>query len=64
MELVVVLVSNLFVTAVVDSFRETMIGWAAMTAVTLLYPPVFGWLRPHRHSDNAGNRGGFGGLKE
>ena len=41
-----------------------MIGWAAMTAVTLLYPPVFGWLRPHRHSDNAGNRGGFGGLKE
>ena len=41
-----------------------MIGWAAMTVITLLYPPVFGWLRPHRHSDNPGNRGGFGGLKE
>ena len=44
--------------------REIVGAWVALGVVTLLYPPTLGWLRPHRHSDNPGNRGGFGGLKE
>lgn len=38
--------------------RKIMLVWVGLVVVTLLYPPM-GWLRPHRHSERPGNRGGL-----
>ena len=38
--------------------RNITLVWVGLVIVMFVYPPV-GWLRPHRHSERAGNRGGL-----
>lgn len=39
--------------------RECLGLTIGMLALTMLYPPVGSWMRPHRHSDIAQNRAGL-----
>ena len=40
-----------------EMWKKVLSLWAGLTVLTLAYPPVGSWLRPHRHSDIPGNRG-------
>ena len=40
-----------------DLWQKILTVWGGLTILTVMYPPVGSWLRPHRHSDIPGNRG-------
>ena len=39
-----------------DLWQKILTAWVGLTILTLAYPPVGSWLRPHRHSDVPSNR--------
>lgn len=39
-----------------EMWKKVLSLWAGLTVLTLAYPPVGSWLRPHRHSDKPFNR--------
>ena len=39
-----------------DLWQEIFTVWIGLSILTLAYPPVGSWLRPHRHSDVPSNR--------
>lgn len=40
----------------INMWKKVLSLWAGLTVLTLAYPPVGSWLRPHRHSEKPFNR--------